>query len=151
MTDAEVSLPALVRALRQRALLSQEELADRSGLSIGTIRGLESGRIRKPRGASVRQLAKVLAHTDADRERLLAAARGDAGAVRATPAQLPLPATGFAGRGGELRRLDDMAAGSDGAHPMVVTVAGTAGVGKTALAVHWPIWWPIGSRTASCT
>jgi DNA-binding SARP family transcriptional activator/tetratricopeptide (TPR) repeat protein len=46
------------------------------------------------------------------------------------PAQLPPDLAGFTGRDDELRRLDDL---RDGA----VAVSGTAGVGKTALAVHW--------------
>ncbi|MET8153302.1 ATP-binding protein [Actinoplanes sp. NPDC049668] len=48
----------------------------------------------------------------------------------ATPAQLPLDVAGFAGRGAALAALDAATA-------RVVTVTGTAGVGKTALAVHW--------------
>jgi tetratricopeptide (TPR) repeat protein len=49
------------------------------------------------------------------------------------PSQLPAPAAGFIGRGGELAALDRLLA--DGTP--VVTVTGSAGVGKTALAVGW--------------
>ncbi|MEU5261355.1 BTAD domain-containing putative transcriptional regulator [Amycolatopsis sp. NPDC021455] len=47
------------------------------------------------------------------------------------PAQLPADVAGFAGRRAEIARLDELAA------ERVITVSGTAGVGKTALTVHW--------------
>ncbi|CCH18197.1 Signal transduction response regulator, SARP family [Micromonospora lupini str. Lupac 08] len=55
------------------------------------------------------------------------------------PAQLPSDVRGFAGRRVELAQLDALRATAD-AHPGAVPVAvlsGLAGVGKTALAVHW--------------
>ncbi|WP_248966264.1 tetratricopeptide repeat protein [Sphaerisporangium perillae] len=57
----------------------------------------------------------------------------------AAPAQLPLDARGFAGRLGELARLDAFwaAATEQPAALTVMAVSGTAGVGKTTLAVHW--------------
>lgn len=48
----------------------------------------------------------------------------------ARPAQLPADLAGFVGRAHQLRRLDDSTA-------TVRVIAGTAGVGKTTLAVHW--------------
>ncbi len=52
------------------------------------------------------------------------------------PAQLPSAAAGFAGRDGDLAELDALLASqAPGGHAVVIT--GTAGVGKTALAVHW--------------
>jgi DNA-binding SARP family transcriptional activator/Tfp pilus assembly protein PilF len=50
-----------------------------------------------------------------------------------TPAQLPADVAGFAGREQELAQLDDAIA----AEVAVVAISGTAGVGKTTLAVHW--------------
>src|SRR4029077_6142955 len=53
------------------------------------------------------------------------------------PAQLPPAVAGFAGRDSELAELDALlASGGAGGGPVVV-ISGTAGVGKTALAVHW--------------
>ncbi|GLW32987.1 AfsR/SARP family transcriptional regulator [Actinoplanes regularis] len=50
------------------------------------------------------------------------------------PAQLPADVPGFAGRASALRALDNVLAETAMA---VAVVSGTAGVGKTALAVHW--------------
>jgi DNA-binding SARP family transcriptional activator/tetratricopeptide (TPR) repeat protein len=52
------------------------------------------------------------------------------------PAQLPSVAAGFAGRDSDLAELDALLAGRVPGGPVVV-ITGTAGVGKTALAVHW--------------
>jgi len=57
----------------------------------------------------------------------------------AVPRQLPAPAAHFAGRGNELGALTgllDSARAAAGAVPVSV-ISGTAGVGKTALALHW--------------
>ncbi len=60
----------------------------------------------------------------------------------AAPAQLPADVPGFTGRGGELAELDRVlasarAAGRPGAASPVCVLAGTAGAGKTALALRW--------------
>jgi transcriptional regulator with XRE-family HTH domain len=61
-----VSLPTdgsfgpLLVACRHLAHLSQAELAARSGLSERTVRYLEAGRVRAPRGDTVRLLADAL-------------------------------------------------------------------------------------------
>ena len=52
-----------------------------------------------------------------------------------TPAQVPMDVRGFVGRDAELAELDGLL--SAGAPSAIAVVAGTAGVGKTALAVHW--------------
>jgi len=78
----------------------------------------------------------------------LAAPPPPVGPERVVPAQLPADVAGFTGRETELGRLDALAdeparagqrrQGDTGPTAMVVcAVAGTAGVGKTALAVHW--------------
>ena len=56
------------------------------------------------------------------------------------PAQLPYATPHFVGRVDELRRLDALADGSGGGAGdgmVIAVVTGTAGVGKTSLAVHW--------------
>ncbi|MFI1485405.1 AfsR/SARP family transcriptional regulator [Streptomyces sp. NPDC020747] len=56
-----------------------------------------------------------------------------------TPVQLPMGVRGFTGRGEELARLEEiLASAADQPSAVVISaVSGTAGVGKTALAVHW--------------
>ena len=54
------------------------------------------------------------------------------------PAQLPPAIVTFAGRDREVASLNDILARTpEDIGPVVVTISGTAGVGKTALAVHW--------------
>ena len=55
------------------------------------------------------------------------------------PAQLPMGVRGFTGRDEELTRLEEILASAQGEFAAVVisVVSGMAGVGKTALAVHW--------------
>ncbi len=59
--------------------------------------------------------------------------------VLAAPAQLPAEVSGFTGRAAAVAALDGLLADGDGAAPVMAlaAVAGAAGVGKTALAVHW--------------
>lgn len=52
------------------------------------------------------------------------------------PRQLPLPTTGFVDRGTPLRRLDALVQKAETGVPVAI-LAGSPGVGKTALAVHW--------------
>jgi DNA-binding SARP family transcriptional activator/tetratricopeptide (TPR) repeat protein len=54
--------------------------------------------------------------------------------VRPQPAQLPRDVVGFAGRSAQLAELDALVRDGSGG---VLVISGTAGVGKTALAVHW--------------
>ncbi|MDX2547444.1 AfsR/SARP family transcriptional regulator [Streptomyces sp. WI04-05B] len=55
------------------------------------------------------------------------------------PVQLPMGVRGFTGRGKELSRLDEIleSALEQPSAVVISAVSGTAGVGKTALAVHW--------------
>jgi tetratricopeptide (TPR) repeat protein len=53
------------------------------------------------------------------------------------PAQLPADVTGFTGRAAQLAELDELMHRRRGRHGAVAAILGTAGVGKTALAVHW--------------
>ena len=58
---------------------------------------------------------------------------------RAAPRQLPPAPSNFAGRSGELTTLTELMAGaarSDGT-VVILVIGGGAGVGKTALALHW--------------
>jgi DNA-binding SARP family transcriptional activator len=60
--------------------------------------------------------------------------------VAGIPRQLPAGVDGFIGREAELKFLDGLLdeRGERGRRPVVIaTIAGMAGIGKTALAVHW--------------
>jgi DNA-binding SARP family transcriptional activator/Flp pilus assembly protein TadD len=60
--------------------------------------------------------------------------------VTVVPAQLPTAIQSFAGRSRQLERLDATLPGTGVSRPgaaVVTVVSGTAGVGKTTLAVHW--------------
>ena len=57
---------------------------------------------------------------------------------RVPPAELPHALPHFVGRDAELKLLDSLAPGPAVAPEMsIIVIAGTAGVGKTTLAVHW--------------
>ena len=136
----------LLREHRERLLLSQEELAARSGLSTRAVRYLEDGQVRRPRSMSVRLLADALGLAGGVRAEFEQAAMGrgpEGGPVASSsssppPALLPMTVPAFVGRQGAISDLDLLLAADGEAGPVVVcAVSGTAGVGKTALAVHW--------------
>src|SRR5687768_17377983 len=114
--DRQVIFGRLLRARRLGALLSQEQLAARAGVSARTIRELERGRVRQPRGDSVRLLADALGLAGATRREFQTAARaGGAPAVAAgepaVPFQLPPDIADFTGRADVVARLDALLAG----------------------------------------
>jgi tetratricopeptide (TPR) repeat protein/transcriptional regulator with XRE-family HTH domain len=67
------------------------------------------------------------------------AATDQYGATPVTPVQLPPDLPGFVGRRAELEQLDRMldTPGQPAPTVLISAVSGTAGVGKTALTVHW--------------
>ena len=127
------------------ARLTQEQLAERSGLSVRTVRELERGRVRYPRPESLRLLAEVLGLAGADFAQFEALGRRTFWAERAAaaqertavPAQLPADVTPFSGRSGLLYELDGSLPDGDAHAVPIIVLSGGPGVGKTALAVHW--------------
>jgi transcriptional regulator with XRE-family HTH domain len=121
--------------------MSQEDLAERSGMSVRGIRDLETGRTGAPRARTVRLLADVFGLAGRERERFHLAAAPAATdrrpVVGRSPAQLPADLAGFVGREAALRRLDTIAARQGRPGATVLVVSGASGFGKTALAVHW--------------
>jgi tetratricopeptide (TPR) repeat protein/transcriptional regulator with XRE-family HTH domain len=142
-----------VRDYRLRLGITQEELAERTGMGVRTLRDIEASRVSRPRPATVRLLAKAfgLSEADAERFRLMATSPApvppaqasprlsdEEGGGRPVPAQLPLDLPGFVGRDRELAQLDTVLDAGDHGGPIpVCVVSGTAGVGKTRLALHW--------------
>jgi transcriptional regulator with XRE-family HTH domain len=137
-----VGFGELVRSLRERALLTQEQLAERSGLNVRTIRRFETDvRAKRPQSASLRQLAAALGLDAAGQAVLVAAARGEPVPVGrrvpkgASPSmrQLPAPPPQFTGRDADLAALEAV---RNQPGTVIVAIDGTAGIGKTALALH---------------
>lgn len=93
------TLAAVLRGLRKRALLTQEELASRAGLSTRTVSNLESGRIRQPRSKSVILLADALNLAEPDRMILseIASGRLPSSTHRQSPRTGPPPRCGTSG------------------------------------------------------
>jgi len=142
-----------LRRLRVAAALSQEELAERTGLSRRGISDLERGARRVPRFETVRMLADGLALDDDARTALLAAARpalhgtavgttvdrthpvlsavGRISALSAA-ARPPLPPTPLVGRDAEVARVLGLLTGE----ARLVTLTGPGGTGKTRLALE---------------
>jgi transcriptional regulator with XRE-family HTH domain/tetratricopeptide (TPR) repeat protein len=151
---------AWLRESRTAAGLTQEELAERSGVAVRTISDVERGVSVRPYPRSIRMLVTALNLPQALADEMIAQYRS--GAMRASrlpdetgpapdrigdgrvsaprrlltvPRQLPAPPRLFIGRRSELEALASLPgetlAGS------VSVISGMAGVGKTALALTW--------------
>jgi tetratricopeptide (TPR) repeat protein/transcriptional regulator with XRE-family HTH domain len=129
-------------AQRRKAVgLTQEQLAERLGVERTTVVRWERGETQ-PQPWLRPRLANAL-EISADRiEELLTARVAPASSENreAVPRQLPAAVPGFTGRAAELaalnRILDQASADSPGT-VVISAIGGTAGVGKTALALHW--------------
>jgi transcriptional regulator with XRE-family HTH domain len=74
-TASPTTFAALVRGCRLAATLTQEELAEKAGLSVRTIQDIERGRALRPHRNTVRLLANGLGVTDDVREVFVRASR----------------------------------------------------------------------------
>jgi transcriptional regulator with XRE-family HTH domain len=124
----------VLRGYRITLGLTQEELADRSGLSVRAIRNLEIGRTERPQRQSITLLATALRLTEPDHATLLAAAgRLHPGPSRPARCELPPDVPWLAGRDGPTATLTRVLT-TPGAR--VALVSGGPGTGRTALALH---------------
>jgi predicted ATPase/Tfp pilus assembly protein PilF len=139
----------LLRRYRTAAGLTQEELAERAGLSVRGISDLERGVNRAAHRATIQQLADALDLSPADRLALEAAVTRRRGpqletgrpASPTAPTSLPtgrflgaLPEGALIAREEELGRLLSAVDAVEGGSGRLVLLAGEPGVGKTRLA-----------------
>ena len=125
-----------LKALREAAGFTQEELATIAGLSVHAVSALERGERRRPHVETVRALSAALDLTGAKRDALLGSARAadhNAAVDELIDVSLPLAPTALLGRDADvqtLRRwLADPAA-------RLITLTGPGGAGKTRLGLE---------------
>jgi tetratricopeptide (TPR) repeat protein/transcriptional regulator with XRE-family HTH domain len=129
-------------AARRRAVgLTQEDLAGLLNVERSTVFRWEHGEC-EPLPWIQPKLARALKVPAGRLEALLAAdgMAGSAAAAAQVPRQLPAAVADFTGRAAELAaltRILDEACGDTPGTVVISAIGGTAGVGKTALAVHW--------------
>jgi len=129
------SFGAQLKALREGAGFTQEELATISGLSVHAVSALERGERRRPHLDTVRALSAALDLTAETRDALLERARPphhDA-TDELSGVALPLPLTPLLGRDADVQTLRQWLADSA---VRLITLTGPGGAGKTRLAME---------------
>ena len=130
------SFGAQLKALREAAGFTQEELATIAGLSVHAVSALERGERRRPHVETVRALSAALDLTGATRDALLASARApahDTAVDELSGVSLPLPLTVLLGRDADVQTLRHWLADPAA---RLITLTGPGGVGKTRLALE---------------
>ena len=145
VAEPPITFAAFLRKLRTQARLTQEELAEASGVRPRSISDLERGVAVTPQRETIRRLADALKLAGPVRAQFEAIARGRAvpaateaagvGGVAAATRTLPRDIASFTGRQQELEQLAEAATGAGGVVG-IHAIGGMAGVGKTAFAVH---------------
>jgi transcriptional regulator with XRE-family HTH domain len=142
VAEPPTGFAGVLRGLRARTRLTQEQLAAAAGLSPRTVSDLERGLATTPHQDTVRLLADALRLGGWTRVEFEAAARGRVapgrargGGPAAATRTLPRDIASFTGRQHELAELAEAAAGTGGV-VSIHAIGGMAGVGKTAIAVH---------------
>ena len=136
------SFATLLRAFRDERSLTQDELADKAGITVKAVGALERGERRRPYPHTVRALADALALDEGQRARLVGAVPGRTRSVvgpssapqpdAAASKALPSSTVDLVGRSTVLESLTELLAE---AATRVVTLTGPGGVGKSTLAL----------------
>jgi predicted ATPase/DNA-binding XRE family transcriptional regulator len=130
------SFGAQLKALREAAGYTQEELATIAGLSVHGISALERGQRRRPHVDTLRALSAALDLTGNARDTFLRSARAPAqppAADELSAVSLPIPLTALLGREADLEALSQWLADPG---VRLITLVGPGGVGKTRLALE---------------
>src|SRR5262245_4031065 len=130
------SFGAQLRALREAAGFTQEELATIAGLSVHAVSALERGERRRPHVDTVRALSAALDLTGVARDALFGSARApiqDAAVDELSRASLPVALTTLLGRDHDVEILRGWLADRS---VRLITLVGPGGVGKTRLATE---------------
>src|SRR6186713_2049021 len=125
-----------LKALREAAGFTQEELATIAGLSVHAVSALERGERRRPHVETVRALSAALDLPGPTCDALLASARApaDANAVEElSTVALPQALTALLGRDTDMQTLRQWLADPAA---RLITLLGPGGVGKTRLALE---------------
>jgi predicted ATPase/DNA-binding XRE family transcriptional regulator len=128
------SLGPYLKQLRAAAGLTQEELAERSGISARTVSDVERGLRAAVYPDTARRLAAALGLQEEARHRFEAVARGRAiTAPQSASDALPMPPTPLVGRAHE---LEAVVAALKSPGVRLLTLTGPGGIGKTRLALE---------------
>jgi predicted ATPase/DNA-binding XRE family transcriptional regulator len=127
---------AQLKALREAAGHTQEELATIAGLSVHAVSALERGERRRPHAETVRALSAALDLSAAARDALVASARAPAHATavdQLSAVSLPVPLTVLLGRDADVQTLRRWLVDPTA---RLITLTGPGGAGKTRLALE---------------
>lgn len=135
--------------------MTQEALADVSGLSVRAIRDIERGFTLRPYRHSLERIAAAMRLSEAESNDLIGTVYARSNARRSSPIDRPdndsterdavqqetrympaAPAT-FIGRADIVRRLDELLTCRNSSGSTAALLTGAPGVGKTALALTW--------------
>lgn len=107
-SGASQSFGAQLKALREAAAFTQEELATIAGLSVHAVSALERGQRRRPHPETIRALSAALDLTGPVRDALFGSARipaADTSVAELSSVPLPLAPTALLGRDADLQTL----------------------------------------------
>jgi transcriptional regulator with XRE-family HTH domain/tetratricopeptide (TPR) repeat protein len=141
-----LQLGRLLAEQRARAGLTQEEAAERAGLSVRALRNIEHGLVAQPRRHTIAALVAALNVEEPDQaliDRYVRMARTVDGPLPTVPGDrpqtsgsLPPAPACYVGRDEAVKELERRLTRTSADQPTSVFVVGAPGTGKTALVLH---------------